>query len=150
MIVGEEVLASQGLDKETFEKMMVSRSEDTLIELLDMRLVEITGDRLVMKMPVGSKVHQPAGILHGGASVTLAETAATMATFANIDIQNKAPVGMEVNANHIKSKKEGELTAVATPFHKGRTSMVWNIEIKDEEDKLVCISRCTMAVIDKR
>src|SRR5699024_7442141 len=98
----------------------------------------------------GPKVHQPAGILHGGASVALAETAASMATFVNIDGNTKAPVGMEINANHIRSKKEGELTAVATPFHKGSTTMVWNIEITDEKDKLICISRCTMAVIDQQ
>lgn len=150
MIVGDEVLASFGVDQETFEKQIISQAENSLLQLLDMEYVEITADRLVMKMPVGPKVHQPAGILHGGISVALAETAASMATFVNIDINTKAPVGMEINANHIRSKKEGELTAVATPFHKGRTSMVWNVEITDEKNKLVCISRCTMAIIDQQ
>lgn len=149
MIVGEEVLEQFGVDQEAFETLIKSQAENSLLKLLDMEYVEVTADRLVMKMPVGPKVHQPAGILHGGISVTLAETAASMATLVNIDMQTKAPVGMEINANHIRSKKEGELTAVATPFHKGRTSMIWNIEITDENNKLVCISRCTMAVIDQ-
>ena len=150
MIVGDEILQSFGVDQETFEHLIISKQENTLLQSLDMRYAEVTADRLVMKMPVGPKVHQPAGILHGGASVALAETAASMATFVNIDGNTKAPVGMEINANHIRSKKEGELTAVATPFHKGSTTMVWNIEITDEKDKLICISRCTMAVIDQQ
>lgn len=150
MIVGDEVLKSFGVDQETFENLIVSQAENSLLQLLEIEYAEITADRLVMRMPVGPKVHQPAGILHGGVSVALAETAASMATFVNIDVQTKAPVGMEINANHIRSKKEGELTAVATPFHKGRTSMVWNIEITDEKDKLICVSRCTMAVIDQQ
>ncbi|HET7579175.1 MAG TPA: PaaI family thioesterase [Bacillales bacterium] len=150
MIVEDEVLTSRGVDYETFKKQTASLIENTLIGLLDIELVEIAKDRLVMKMPVGPKTQQPAGILHGGASVVLAETAATMATSVNIDIDKFAPVGMEINANHIRSKKDGVVTALATPLHRGRTSMVWDIKITDEEGKLICVSRCTMAVIRKR
>lgn len=102
-----------------------------------------------MTMPVGPKTKQPVGILHGGASVALAETAATMATAMNIDPQRFSPVGLEINANHIRSKRDGVVKATATPFHKGRSTMVWDIKITDEDEKLICISRCTIAVIAK-
>jgi uncharacterized protein (TIGR00369 family) len=90
-----------------------------------------------------------ASILHGGASVALAETAATMATAINIDLKKSNPVGMEINANHIRSKSDGVVTATATPFHKGRTTMVWDIKIAGEDGKLICVSRCTIAVVSK-
>lgn len=101
-------------------------------------------------MPVAPKTHQPAGILHGGASVLLAESAASIASMINIDNQKYAAVGLEINANHLRSKSDGIVTAVATPLHKGRKTMVWDIRITDEQDKLICISRCTVAIIDKR
>lgn len=148
-VVSDEVLALYGMDKKTFEEQMRSRLKNTLIELLDIEYVEITTDRVVMKMPVGPKTWQPFGILHGGASVVLAETAATVGTSVNIDIRKYVAVGMEINANHIRSKKDGVVTAVATPLHKGRKTMVWDIKISDEDGKLICVSRCTMAVISK-
>lgn len=150
IIVSEEVLALYGVDKKTFVEQTLNRSKNTLLESLGIKHVEITPDRVVLNMPVGPKTHQPYGILHGGASVALAETAASLATAVNIDINKYAPVGMEINANHIRSKSDGIVTAVATPLHKGRTTMVWNINITDENGKLICISRCTMAVINKR
>ncbi|WP_441351459.1 hotdog fold thioesterase [Tuberibacillus sp. Marseille-P3662] len=127
-----------------------SQSENTLIGELEMDYVELTQDRVVMTMPVGPKTRQPFGILHGGASVALAETVASMATAINIDLRKCHPVGMEINANHIRSKSDGEVIATATPFHKGRTSMVWDIKITGENEKLICISRCTMAVVANR
>jgi uncharacterized protein (TIGR00369 family) len=111
--------------------------------------VELTTDKVVMSMPVGPKTWQPFGILHGGASVVLAETAATTATMLNIDMKKYAPVGMEINANHIRSKREGIVTAVATPLHKGRRTMVWDIKVTDEDGKLICVSRSTVAVVKK-
>ncbi|WP_257348303.1 PaaI family thioesterase [Pseudalkalibacillus decolorationis] len=129
---------------------MRSRSKHTLIEALEIEYVELTPDRVVMTMPVGPKTRQPAGILHGGASVALAETVASIATVINIDPEKFNPVGMEINANHIRSKTDGVVNATATPFHKGRTTMVWDIKITDEDGQLICISRCTMAVIAKR
>ena len=132
-----------------FAEYIRSRNNQTLINELDIEYVELAPDRIVMRMPVGPKTWQPAGILHGGASVALAETAATIATAINIDPNEFQPVGMEINANHIRSKADGIVTATATPLHKGRTTMVWDIKISDEDGKLVCISRCTIAVIRK-
>ncbi|QDI92956.1 hotdog fold thioesterase [Salicibibacter halophilus] len=129
---------------------MQVRNKDSLVGELEMDYVELSSNRLVMTMPVGPKTQQPAGILHGGASVALAETAATMATAMNIDPQKYHPVGMEINANHVRSKTNGIVTATATPFHKGRTTMVWDIQITDENEKLICVSRCTMAVVPKK
>ncbi|QQK78308.1 hotdog fold thioesterase [Salicibibacter cibarius] len=129
---------------------MRTRGKDSLVGELEMEYVELSSNRLIMTMPVGPKTRQPAGILHGGASVALAETAATMATAMNIDPQKFNPVGMEINANHIRSKTDGVVTATATPFHKGRTTMVWDIQLTDENEKLICVSRCTMAVVPKK
>lgn len=151
MIVSKEILELYGAEnEEVLAEQIKSRNKNTLIGQLDMEYVELTPDHVVMTMPVGPKTWQPAGILHGGASVALAETAATIATAINIDPTKFNPVGMEINANHIRSKADGVVTATATPFHKGRTTMVWDIKITDEDGKLICISRCTMAVIAKR
>ncbi len=148
-VVSEEVLTRYGADKKTFVEQMRARIKDTIIGLLDIQFVELSFDRVVMKMPVGPKTWQPAGILHGGASVVLAETAASIATAINLDPEKFTGVGMEINANHIRSKRDGVVTAVATPLHKGRATMVWDIKITDEEGKLVCVSRCTMAVVPR-
>ncbi len=151
MIVSQDVLDLYGVEDEAiFVEQMRSRSFNTLIGELGMEYVELTPNRVVMSMPVGPKTRQPAGILHGGASVALAETAATIATAINIDLKKFNPVGMEINANHIRSKSDGVVTATATPFHKGRTTMVWDIKIADEDGKLICVSRCTMAVVSKK
>ncbi|NHW34973.1 PaaI family thioesterase [Paenibacillus aceris] len=129
---------------------MKERSQHTAIHALGIEFLELTHDRVVMTMPVGPSSHQPTGILHGGASVLLAETAASIASEINIDKDKYAAVGLEINANHLKSKKDGIVTAVATPLHKGRKTMVWDIRISDENDQLICISRCTVAIIEKR
>jgi len=150
VIVSQEVLELFGVkDESAFVKRMQSNAVNTLIEALEIEYVELSPDRVVMKMPVGPKTRQPAGILHGGASVALAETAASVATAINVDLTKYNPVGLEINANHIRSKKDGVVTAIATPLHKGRKTMVWDIKIVDEDERLICISRCTMAVIDK-
>lgn len=124
--------------------------DNTLISLLDIQAIELTEDKVVCTMPVGPKTHQPWGMLHGGASVVLAETAASIGTFINIDQETQIGVGMEINANHVRSVREGLVTAVATPLHKGRTTMVWDIKITDEQNRLISISRCTVAVVTKR
>ena len=129
---------------------MQSSAANTLIEALDIEYVELTPDRVVMTMPVGPKTRQPAGILHGGASVALAETAASIATAINVDLTKSIPVGLEINANHVRSKTDGIVTAIAPPLHKGRTTMIWDIKIVDEDEKLICVSRCTMAIIAKK
>jgi 1,4-dihydroxy-2-naphthoyl-CoA hydrolase len=120
---------------------------NTLIELLGIEATELSPDRVVMKMPVDSRHHQPFGILHGGASVVLAETAASYGAYLNCDPEKEYVVGLEINANHVRSKRDGTVTAEATPLHKGRSTMVWDIRIRDEEGRLICVSRCTMAVV---
>jgi uncharacterized protein (TIGR00369 family) len=139
-----------GMNKAEIIRQIKESSKETLIGLLDIEYVELTTDKVVMSMPVGPKTWQPFGILHGGASVVLAETAATTATMLNIDMKKYAPVGMEINANHIRSKREGIVTAVATPLHKGRRTMVWDIKVTDEDGKLICVSRCTVAVVEQK
>ena len=101
-------------------------------------------------MPVGPKVHQPFGILHGGASVVLAETVASIGASVNIDLGKQHAVGLEINANHIRAVHSGLVTGVATPIHKGRSTHVWYIEIRNDEGKLVCTSRCTLAIIEAK
>ena len=151
MVVSQDVLDRFGAKNETaFIEQMQANASNTLIEALDIQYVELSLDRVVMTMPVGPKTRQPAGILHGGASVALAETAASIATAINVDLTNFNPVGLEINANHIRSKQDGIVTAIAAPLHKGRTTMIWEIKIVDEDDKLICVSRCTMAVIAKK
>lgn len=123
---------------------------DTLMETLGIEAVLLEQDKVVMTMPVNKRTHQPAGYLHGGASVVLAETAASFGAHINVDTSKYTVFGMEINANHVRSKKDGMVTATATPLHKGRTTMVWDVKITDENDKLICVSRCTVGVVPKR
>ncbi len=113
---------------------------------LQMQVVEATPERVVMTMPVTAQHLQPWGYLHGGASVALAETAATVGAFLNCP-PGMVAFGQEVNANHIRSLREGFLTATALPLHIGRTSQVWEIDIRNEQQKRICVSRCTLVVI---
>lgn len=138
------------MDLDAFAQLMKGRLKDTAMEALGIECTEVSLDRVVMTMPVGPKTHQPAGILHGGASVLLAETAASIASDFNIDTRKYAAVGLEINANHLRSKSGGIVTAVATPLHKGRKTMVWDIKISGEDQKLICVSRCTVAIIEKK
>ncbi|WP_173799887.1 hotdog fold thioesterase [Domibacillus mangrovi] len=124
--------------------------EGTLMEALGIELVKMTKGRVVMTMPVDERTRQPFGYLHGGASVALAETAASLGAAALIDPETELSFGLEINANHMKSKREGIVTATAEIEHHGRTTMVWTINIRDEEGALICLSRCTMAVVKKR
>lgn len=119
----------------------------TLLSTLGIEVIEMTKQRVVARMPVGPKVHQPFGLLHGGASVALAETVASMGGCLNVDQSIENVVGLEINANHLRGKRDGMLTAIATPAHIGRRTHVWEVRITDEEDKMVCISRCTLAVV---
>lgn len=119
----------------------------TLINTLEIEILEASPDKVVATMPVQPKVHQPFGLLHGGASVALAETIASIGAFLSVADQGMVAVGLEINANHLRGVRDGIVTATATPIHKGRTTQVWSIEIKNEEGKMVCISRCTLAII---
>lgn len=123
--------------------------QQTMMETLGMKVIAFEPDRVVMTMPVDHRTHQPFGLLHGGASVALAESAASLATWLNIDRETQVAVGIEINANHIRAKRDGVVTATATPVHRGRTTMVWDIRITDEQARLICMSRCTVGVMDK-
>ncbi|WAH39236.1 hotdog fold thioesterase [Alicyclobacillus dauci] len=124
--------------------------QNTLMDHLGMKIIEATPDKVVITMPVDERTHQPMGLLHGGASVALAESAASIASHLNLQSDDKAAVGLEINANHVRSVREGTVTATATPVHRGATTMVWDIRITDERNHLVCISRCTVAIVTKR
>ena len=121
--------------------------ESTLMGTLGIDIIEAEKGRVVATMPVDHRTHQPMGLLHGGASVALAETVASMGGFLLVDSENEAVVGLEINANHVKSKREGIVTATGTILHRGKKTQIWEIRITDEEDELICISRCTLAVI---
>lgn len=124
--------------------------EKTLLGSLGIKVISLEKDRVEMTMPVDERTHQPAGFLHGGASVALAETAASVGATLHVDLTKYDVFGIEINANHIKSKRDGIVTAIAKPVHVGRRTMVWNIDIQDEEGNLICISRCTVGVVPKR
>lgn len=116
---------------------------------LGIEFEEVTPQRVVATMPVDHRTVQPFGILHGGASVALAETVASVGAALNAG-DGRTAVGMEINANHIRPRRDGRVRAVATPSHIGRTSTIWEIRITDEAGKLVCLSRCTLAFVDLR
>jgi 1,4-dihydroxy-2-naphthoyl-CoA hydrolase len=118
-----------------------------LQKVLGIEIVEMSPDRVVATMPVDERTHQPFGILHGGASIALAETVASLGAANRIDREKFIAVGQEINGNHLRPKSEGVVTATGVPVHAGRSSQVWSIEIRDEAGKLVCISRCTMAIV---
>ncbi len=126
-----------------------STREGSVWEVLDIKLVSADKDKVVATMPIGPNHRQQVGYLHGGISVVLAESVASLGTVLNIDSDKQMAFGLEVNANHLRPKREGTLTAVATPLHSGRTTHVWEIKISDENNKLVCVSRCTVAVVDR-
>lgn len=118
-----------------------------LAAVLGIEILELTAARVTATMPVDDRTRQPFGLLHGGASVALAETVASLGAIMNVDRQQFAAVGLEINANHIRAKREGIVRGTATPVHIGRSTHVWSVEIVDEDNRLVCLSRCTMAII---
>jgi 1,4-dihydroxy-2-naphthoyl-CoA hydrolase len=122
----------------------------TMVSNLGIEFLEIGDDFLVAKMPVDARTRQPVGILHGGASLALAETIGSVAAHMTIDNKRYLSVGLEINANHIKSKKDGFVVGKGKPLHIGKKTQVWHIEILDENNKLICISRLTIAIIENR
>lgn len=118
-----------------------------LSDALGIEVLELSPDRVVATMPVDHRTRQPFGILHGGASVALAETVVSLGAWRSIDRDRFAAVGLEINANHLRARTDGLVRAVATPIHKGRTTHVWSVEIADEQGRLVCVARCTMAIV---
>lgn len=121
--------------------------KDTLIETLGIEITHLEPGKVVATMPVDKRTRQPFGLLHGGASVALAETVASIGAYELVDKDSEGVAGLEINANHVRPKMEGVVTAVGTILHQGKTTMVWDIKITDEQDRLICVSRCTMAVL---
>lgn len=121
-----------------------------LAEKLGIEIVELTPSRVVGTMPVDERTRQPYGLLHGGASVALAETLASLGAIMNLDQHAFSAVGLEINANHIRAKRDGHVRGTATPSHIGRSTHVWMVQIVDEDDRTVCVSRCTIAVVPTR
>ncbi len=119
----------------------------TIGELLDIRFESYDDDSISASMAVDSRTHQPYGLLHGGASVVLAETLGSMASYLCIDTERFYCVGLEVNANHLRGLRSGRVSAVARPIHLGRTTHVWDIRLSGEDGKPSCISRLTMAIV---
>ena len=132
---------------EAYEPWIIELGE--LDEKMGVVVEEQSAERVVATMPVHAPTHQPYGLLHGGASVALAETVASTAAWMNIDQATEMAVGLEINANHLRGKREGMVTATALPVHIGRRTQVWQIEIVDEAGKAVCSSRCTIAVVQR-
>jgi len=128
---------------------IVNRGAHTLVEHLGIRFTEVGPDFLRATMPVDHRTQQIMGILHGGASVALAETVGSFGANMCVDSKLYVCVGQDINANHLRPASSGLVTATARPFHIGSRSQVWHIEIHDERQRLVCVSRLTMAVLDR-
>jgi uncharacterized protein (TIGR00369 family) len=125
--------------------MLRSRTEQTVLSTLNISIESAAAESVVLSMPVDERVHQYTGLLHGGVSVVLAETAASIGAALNTDLSRFTPVGVEINANHLRSVTGGRVRAEARPVYVGRQMTVWAIEIKDDRDRLICTSRCTLA-----
>lgn len=121
--------------------------KNTLLEHLGIKFIKNDNGYVVATMPVDNRTRQPFGLLHGGASVALAESVASHGSFELIDKETEAVVGLEINANHVRGKRDGIVTATGTLLHRGRKTMVWDVRITDENGRLICVSRCTMAII---
>lgn len=121
--------------------------QGTLMEALGIEINHVKDGFVQATMPVDHRTRQPFGYLHGGASVALAETAASVGAVHLVDTTKYACFALEINANHVKSKRDGLVTAEATIIHQGSSTMIWEVKVKGEQDELLCISRCTMAVV---
>ncbi len=127
----------------------IQPERETLVQTLGIKLLEASPQKVVAELEVTPRVHQPFGFLHGGASVALAETVASIGAYLAAP-EGYTSFGLEINANHLRSMQSGKITATGTPLHSGRTTAVWSIEIRDEQGRLVCISRCTLAITPVR
>jgi 1,4-dihydroxy-2-naphthoyl-CoA hydrolase len=126
-------------------------NKGTLIDLLDIECQEVGSNFIIATMPVTSKVKQPMGLLHGGASMVLIESIGSMGSACIVDLEKKAPVGLEINANHISSMKSGTVKAVGKLIHCGGSTHIWQVDLFDlESNKLICTGRLTVLIIDKK
>lgn len=126
------------------------RGEQTMSDFLEIVFTEVGDDYLVATMPASPRTRQPLGIIHGGASVVLAETIASTAANMAVDFEQYYCVGLEINANHVRSVREGLVQAVTRPIHLGRTTQVWSIDITNEEGQTTCVSRMTACVLKRK
>ncbi|WP_057937289.1 hotdog fold thioesterase [Algoriphagus resistens] len=126
------------------------QSQNTMISHLGITFTEILNDRLSATMPVDERTKQPMGLLHGGANVVLAETLGSVAASLTIDLSKQVCVGLEINANHLKGVKSGLVTGTTKPIHIGKSTQVWEVKIKNSQGTLCCISRITLAILDKK
>ena len=130
----------------TLLEMMRSSADRTVLKTLNIKVESAERERVLLSMPVDERVHQYTGLLHGGVSVVLAETAAAIGAALNTDLERYTPVGVEINANHLRSVSRGRVTAEAKPIYQGKRITVWAIEIRDDRERLVSVSRCTLAL----
>ncbi len=130
-------------------ELIKSAGDNPLMHFLGVEIVEATAEKVVLTMEVTSKVHQYVGIMHGGVSVYLCETAASLGAVASADLTKVTPVGIEINANHLRSVSSGIITVEARPAYAGRTLSVWQIDITNDRGKLICTSRCSI-LLQKR
>jgi len=138
------------LSKETILAQANASSKNTLMETLNIEIVDYGDDFLVARMPVSPRVHQPDGVLHGGATAALAESVGSFASHIFLDIENKFVRGLEITVNHLKSVREGHVYAKATFLHKGRTTQLLDIRITDDDDNLVSICRLSTISLPKK
>lgn len=139
--------SSRALHRPTTLEALNASSRNTAMEPLGIVFTELAPDFLRATMPVDARTHQPYGLLHGGASVLLAETLGSTAGMLSVP-EGKGVVGIEINANHLRGVRRGQVTGTARAVHVGRSTQVWDIRIEDDAGRLVCVSRLTVAVID--
>lgn len=126
------------------------QGKNTMVSHLGIIFTDISDNSISATMPVDERTKQPMGLLHGGANVVLAETLGSIASSLTIDLESQTCVGLEINANHIKAVRSGIVKGTTTPIHIGRKTQIWEIKIFNEKDQLSCISRITVAIIDKK
>ncbi|CAL2101827.1 PaaI family thioesterase [Tenacibaculum sp. 190130A14a] len=138
------------MEKEQLLEKLNKLNKNTLMETLEIVFTEVGEDFLTAQMPVNSRVHQPLGLLHGGATAALAETVGSCASVIFIDAKKQIVKGIELSINHLKSKKEGMVYATAKLMHKGRTTHLWEVKIIDEDKNLISLCKITNIVLDKK
>jgi len=138
------------MDSKELLKNINKKCRNTLMETLNIEFVEISDNEVIATMPVNSKVHQPMGLLHGGASVALAESVGSVASLLSIDAEKFEVRGIEISANHLKGKKEGVVRGIARNIHKGKTTHLWEIRIVDEQNELISLCKLTNIVLPKK
>lgn len=138
------------IDPNTPVSVVNAWRKNTMLEHIDLEITEIGEDYVKGTMPVNHKTHQPAGLLHGGASAVLIETLGSVGSTLLVDMEKEAVVGIEINANHLKGVRSGVVTGTAKLKHGGRKTHLWQVDVQDEEGRLVCTGRLTVMVIDKK